>query len=190
VPKKTYRRIGGTWKEIINIWRKVGTVWHDNVISWIKVAGVWKKCFFTGVILYDHDFISAAPVPSDAVRFYYVQADTAPYNGLVYLNYGTNIVFHKDHDDWGSISDLILARTTAGTQIPDPHPSYPTHTWPLVCAVIYTSGDGKYRKYLITEAAGGDDFLNAFEIDPAMGFAYYLDYEKELAGWPATLADL
>jgi hypothetical protein len=138
--------------------------------------------------LYDHDFTVAGP--SDAVRFYYVMSDTPPYNALTYVTYGSNPVFHVDHCSWNTATDLILINGSSGSIIPDPHVSYPANNWPRVCAVIYNSGAGTYRKYLITGAAGDAVLLDTYRVDSTLGYAYYLDYEKALTGWPTTTADL
>lgn len=42
--KKTYIKVSGVWKEVVNIWMKVSGVWQDEVMSWIKASGTWKQC--------------------------------------------------------------------------------------------------------------------------------------------------
>jgi hypothetical protein len=41
--KKTYIKVSGVWKEVVNIWRKVSGTWQSDVMSYIK-AGSWKEC--------------------------------------------------------------------------------------------------------------------------------------------------
>jgi hypothetical protein len=136
------------------------------------------------------NFSTPAPGDPNHVRWYYVEADTSPYTALTFIDYGTNILFYYGFDAYGTDYDLICARTSAGTQIPNPHPSYPTNYWPRVGCVIYTSADGKYRSYILSEVAGGGAMAMTYEVDPTMGYAYYLDYSKTLTGWPVNVGDL
>ena len=44
MPKKTYIKVNGTWKEVTNIWKKVSNIWQDQVMSWKNVQTTWKQC--------------------------------------------------------------------------------------------------------------------------------------------------
>lgn len=127
--------------------------------------------------------------PSGDVRWYYVMADTPPYNALTYISYGTSTKFHTLLDSWNTTQDLICAITTAGNKIPDPHPSYPTNNWALVGCVIYNSAAGTYRVYEVAETEGGDVMEDTWRLDSNMGFAYYLNYKKALIAYPTVVAD-
>lgn len=131
----------------------------------------------------------ASNPPTGAVRWYYVQANTPPYNNLTYIDYAANLQFHISHDDWSTDADLICARNMpTGEQVPDPHPG--NSAWPLVAAVIYNSATGTYRVYNIVESPGNGIMQGLYKVDANMAYAYYLDYKKALSGWPSTVADL
>jgi|WetSurSiteA1Bulk_404760.scaffolds.fasta_scaffold00217_5 hypothetical protein len=42
--RKTFVKIGSTWREVKAIWRRISGVWHTDVIDYIKISGTWKQC--------------------------------------------------------------------------------------------------------------------------------------------------
>lgn len=42
--RKTWIKISGTWKPLVQIWRKVSGAWQSGVISWRKIGSDWKQC--------------------------------------------------------------------------------------------------------------------------------------------------
>jgi hypothetical protein len=140
------------------------------------------------VTLYDHEYTVPAPAGSSSLRWYYTMP-VAPGEPLIYYNYGASILLHNTHAQWNEDVDLICANTMAGIVIPNTR-MVAFHVWTRVCAIIYDSTTGKYRKYSITEAIGDGILAETYRVDIAMGYAYYLNYEKDLAGWPTFLSDL
>ena len=190
MPKNTWIKVSGTWKKIFTIWEKVSGVWQDDVMSWIKVGGIWKDCYTPHITLDAADYTTAMPADPYHLKFYYVISDAPPYNELQDLELGSLIKLHVDFDNYGTTANLVIARDDGGgvgDQIPDP---FPDEVWALICAVFYTDSDGKYRLYYITEGIASGPLFDEYVVDPAIGYAYYLDYEKELTGWPVDMNDL
>lgn len=42
--RATFIKVGGTWKQVTNIWRKSGASWENFINSYIKASGVWRIC--------------------------------------------------------------------------------------------------------------------------------------------------
>lgn len=75
--QKTWKKISGTWKEIINIWVKVSSVWQSGAISYIKVSTTWEPCFYDGFSVDWDGYIVWAFDYEDTGVFYFIALNTS-----------------------------------------------------------------------------------------------------------------
>ena len=139
------------------------------------------------------DFTITMAGPPLFIKWEYVQANIPPYNGLISINYGTSIIFHKDHGQYNANQDLICIRNITGDNIPQGHPGDPNN-WPLVGAVIYDNA-GNYRTYqgnapYIYSASGGQILNNLYKVNASLGQAEYMKYKQTLTYDPSVVTQL
>ena len=52
--KATHIRVGGSWKQVNNVWQRVSGEWKEEVVPNVRVSGAWKECMEYGLpLLYD-----------------------------------------------------------------------------------------------------------------------------------------
>jgi len=42
--KATHIRVGGSWKQVNNVWQRVSGEWKEQVMPHVRVGGAWKEC--------------------------------------------------------------------------------------------------------------------------------------------------
>ena len=42
--KATHIRVGGSWKQVNNVWQRVSGEWKEEVIPNVRVSGNWEEC--------------------------------------------------------------------------------------------------------------------------------------------------
>ncbi|WP_017728485.1 outer membrane protein assembly factor BamB family protein [Halalkalibacterium ligniniphilum] len=51
MPKKTFVRIGGSWREVKNVWTRISGVWRQQVVPNGRIGGIWKE-FIQYILLF------------------------------------------------------------------------------------------------------------------------------------------
>jgi hypothetical protein len=102
--KKTYIRVGGSWKDCVNLWRKVSGVWNPYVISFRKISGIWKQCMeYNWVFLINiktRPWFIGAGLPSskyNLMQFVYITGSDYPVSQVENISMG---VYNVDDSVW------------------------------------------------------------------------------------------